>query len=291
MNKKNEGQILVIVILVLFTLSIIVLGVIAIVSNDVEQSLGSKQYEISYNKSEESIQKILTDYADTDVSLAGVVNEAGYSCSPSVLNAYTCDFDYSDMQTTINVSDSDEVIDYELGKDETFKVVLNDYQGVVEVEWTGDVAMLFQVDYQQTNGEYKSLTDMHDAGNFVTSGNLEHPLGLNIPVQTENRVIIDLAAIKSNLLLTGSKLAFFSKFTGLKMKALMKEDANVSTLLSVKGNAGFPIQVRRLESVSYPTGADSIVVSAPVLITQIPFAGREPELMNYVIKTKSVLNK
>ena len=71
----------------------------------------------------------------------------------------------------------------------------------------------------------------------------------------------------------------------------MKEDANVSTLLSVKGNAGFPIQVRKLEGVSYPSGTNTAVVSAPILVSQISFAGVEPELMNYVIRSKSVLTK
>lgn len=269
----------------LFILSIIVLGVIAIVSNDVEQTVGGKQYELSYNKSEESIQKILTGYANTDTSLAGIVNEEGFSCSTSVLNEYTCIFDYPDMQTTVNVSDSNEVIDYELGKDETFKVLLGSYSDVVEIEWTGNVAMLFQVDYQITTDEYKTIMDMHDAGNYVGSGNLEHPMGLNIPVEGQNRVIINLQTIKEEV---GSNT--FKNFTGMKVKALMNEDENVTTLLSIKGNAGFPIQVRRLEGISYPpsTGA---VVSAPVLVAQIPFLGREPEVMNYVLRSELVLNK
>lgn len=286
MNKKNEGQILVVVILVLFILSIIVLGIIAIVTNDVEQSLGGEQYELSYNKSEESIQRILGDYSDTEKSLYGILNETGYSCSAGYQSSYQCIFDYSDIETTVNASDTNEVVDFELGKDQTFKVVLGGYEGVVEIQWTGEVAMLFQLDYQTPENEYKALMDMHDAGNYVVSSVPEHPMQNSIPVQSENRVIINLWQIRDRL---GS--TEFDHFTGLKIKALMKEDANVSTLLSVRGNAGFPIQVRKLEAVSYPTGTNKVVVSAPALIAQIPFAGSEPEFMNYVIRSNSAVNK
>ncbi|MBD3280760.1 hypothetical protein GF389_04525 [Candidatus Dojkabacteria bacterium] len=291
MNRKNQGQILVVVILILFIISIIVLGIIVIVSNDVEQSVGAEQYELSYNKSEESIQKILTNYADTNTSLAGLTGEVDYSCSAAVLEEYSCMFDHMDMETTVNITDSNEVEDFELGKDETFKVLLGDYEGVVEVEWTGDVAMLFQLDYQTVTNEYRTISDMHDAGNHVTTGSLEHPMNINIPVQSQNRVIIDLDGIKTQI---ESEIGIgqFQKYSGFKIKALMKENENVSTLLSVKGNVGFPIQVRKLEAISYPENAEeSAVLSVPVLSAQIPFAGSEPEIMNYVIRAKSDINK
>lgn len=285
MEKKLKGQILVIVILVLFIVSTVILGIIAIVTRDVEQSLGAEEYERSYAITEDNMQKILIKYADVNIPLGQIVSEGELNCTEPVSDQYKCFFEEDGYISEITVEDVSQVENFELGKDDTFKVDLGNYTGTLEFQWTGHVAMSFNLYYKKTTGEYVMVSDFYDAGNFVSRAGIEesHPLNLSIPQPGQNRVILDLNGISNSL-------DDFQNFEYLNLRAMMNEDSNTSTLFSMRSNLGLPAQVRKVQGISFRSD-NSNVNSVPQLISQIPLAGKDPSVLFYVLRSNQIVGK
>ncbi len=280
-KNKYKAQVLVIVVMVLMLLAIIILGIVAVVTRDVEQSLGSREYEMSYNKSEEQIFKILDKYSNTAVGLEGLIAD-GYSCTGGAVTGYDCGFVDDKLATTMKVMDTNIVEDFELGKDETFKVILGGtYKNNVTIQWTGNAAISLTLEYKNGN-DYLVKKDVYDnSGLYTRAGTnpAHHELSIVVPGGATNTIIVN----------TGSGLSVADQPLFLKIKPMMEE--GIYTLLNVKGvDSSFPKQVRRIEAVSYYEGVNA-PSSAPVVITQIPLAGQEPEILNYVLRTESTINK
>lgn len=282
LKKKFEAQVLVVVIMVLLLLSMIVIGIVAVVTRDVEQSVGSREYEASYNKSEEKMNTILDKYADVSVDLSGLVSDPNLSCSGAADLGFKCTFSEEDLMTQVSVDDTNEVVDFDLGKDETFKVRLdNSYRDNITFTWTGQVALEFTLEFKR-GSEYSSFKDVYDKdGIFTTSGtsSSHHVFQFIANDPTRNEVVLNV----------GDALQVSDIPLYLKVKALMKD--GIATQLSIKGeNSSFPDQIREVEGVSYYQD-NTASSSAPVLITQIPLAGFEPEILNYVLRTENNIVK
>lgn len=279
MKDKLQGQILVIVVMVLMLLGIIILGVVAIVTRDVEQSVGSQQYEQSYNLSEEKMLLLLDDYSDVSNDLSTLVNQG---CSGFVTTGigYTCTYTTDEYFTSVNVSDTDVVEDFELGKDETFKVILDGYTGEVDIRWTGEVALELSLEYK-VGDEYKVVKGVSDKYSILSQNAAVADQAVSFTESgTIDEITVDVA---DTIASAGGGDSLY-----LKIKPLMKY--GISTQIAIDGEAGFPNQVRKFESVSY-VNADNVSSSAPMLVTQIPLAGYEPEILNYVLRSENVIQK
>lgn len=272
-NKKISGQILVIVLMVILLLSIIIMGIIAVVNRDLEQSLSAEQYETSYNSSETKILELVEKYGDVSKDLRDLATD----CGAAINNVYTCSEQTDDnVVTEITVEDTSKVEDFELGKDETLKLILNDYRGQLDISWTGQVAFLITLEYQDASGTYKNIKDVYDRVSIYSQsgGASDHAFNFTTvgPQNTSTRINLG----STTGLVAGDKLVF------LKLKAIMK--TTFSTLLTVDGEATFPKQVRKFEGITYAESS-SAKTAAPILITQIPLAGFEPGILNYVLES------
>jgi len=264
-----------------------VISIIAVVTRDTEQSLSSKEYETSYNVSEEKMLTLLDTYSDVDVGLTGLLSQ-GCSLAGEL---YTCQYQQDNLITNVSVTDTNRVENFELGKDETFSIILNDYTGILEISWTNDIALEMSLEYRvatadpNTNLGYKMIEDVYDqTGIFTQSGASSADHVLNYAVDVNNPKLIQ---INMNNAIPGVAAADIT--TKLKIKPLMKGE-NTSTLISVQGDNSLPKQVRKFEGVSYyeSVGAPS---SAPTLITQIPLADKLPEILNYVLRSETIVDK
>jgi hypothetical protein len=282
-KKPLKAQILVITVIVLLLLSIIVIGIIAVVTRDVGQSVSSQQYETSYNKTEEKMLKMLDSYGDTDVALTGLLTWEGCTLQSTV---YQCQSTDGNLTTKVNVEDTNLVKDYELGKDGTFKVILGSYTGNLEISWTGDTALLMTLEYKATSGQYESVQDVYDNTGILTSSGssaADHPMHATVPAGKNNTIIVNVGGI--TLPAAASSRSFF------KIKVLMNDNSHISTLLGVKGDNTLPKQIRKFEGVSYYQSATTAYSSAPTLITQIPLAGKDTGLMDYVLRSNTIVSK
>lgn len=282
MKRGVEAQILVVVIMVLMLLSIIVIGIVAVVTRDVEQSVSSREYEASYNKSEEKINGILDKYADVSVDLNEIVNDSNLNCTGASELGFQCDFIDGNLVTKVTIDDTNVVESFDLGKDETFKVILNEtYRDDITFSWTGQVALEFTLEFQRGD-EYAAYKDVYDKeGIFTSSGTSpsHHIFEFVVNDPNKNEVMLNI----------GNALEFTDKPLFLKVKPLMKD--GILTQLSVRGeNSSFPDQIREVEGISYYQD-NTAPSSAPVLVTQIPLAGFEPEILNYVLRTETKISK
>lgn len=283
-GKRNlSGQILVIVVIVLLLLSIIIISFVAVVTRDTEQSLSAEEYETSYNLSEEKLQRLLEDYSDVEKDLSGLLGVEGCYISGSE-SEYKCSYNYDNLHTDVTVLDTNKIDNYEIGKDETLTLTLNNYLGPLVISWTNDSAIELTLDYINSDFEYKNIKDVYNQGEIFSqagAGDADHPMNYVIDPNNEKSIQVNTTSI------TGISSA--DSLQSLKIKLMMKDD-NASSLISVSGENTLPKQIREFKAVTYykSTGADS---SAPILITQIPLAGRLPELFNYVYKSNTQVTK
>lgn len=281
-EKNLKAQILVITLMVLLMLSIIVIGIIAVVTRDINQSTNQQQYETSYNKTEEKMLKALDTYGNTDTSLSGLVNEGCFYEG----TIYKCSTTDNNLVTQINVQDTSVVKDFELGKDQTFKVILGSYAGNLEISWTGDTAILMELEYKDTSGKYLADQDVYDNAGILTSSgtsSADHKFNFVVPAGKKNTIDVNIAGITTS---SAVNTRYY-----FKIKALMNESSHISTLLSVTGDNSLPKQIRKFEGVSYYQSNTTDLSSAPTLITQIPIAGMDPEIMNYALRSNILVEK
>ncbi len=278
-TKQTKGQILVILVIVLLLLSIIVMTIIAVVTRNTRQVVSSKQYSQSYAKSEEKLLEILSEYSDINLSLDTLLSKG---CVGSNF-AYTCTFDEEDSITTLFVEDTYEVNDFELEKDESLKLILNgSYRGNLDIKWTGNSAIEMTLEYKNANNEFKSIKDIYDNHSVLSQSGLsnnDHLMNFTVVNPNENYISLNLNSISG--ISADDILLFF------KIKILSKQ--NTSSLITVEANSSFPRQIRRFEvATKFKTNTDSAM---PVLISQVPLAGRQPELFDYVLLTPNQIVK
>lgn len=277
-KKKMQAQILVIVVIVIFVLSIIVIGMISVVTRDVEQSLSSSQYELSLHYSEEKLLSLVEDYSDRSIPLSKI--ESIQECDQQSDSKYSCVYSNEEITTMVNVQEKNSVENYELGKDQSINIILNNYRGKVEVSWTGKFALDFILQYQDGNYEYKNIRDVADPQDLIFTGIINRPLGVTVPTQGVNYAVIDLGGING--------IAANDYLLSLKVKALSKDES--VTLLSLNGTDSFPMQIREFEAISY-FGSGDANNSVPTMTSQIPLGGEEIGILDYVLRSNEVVTK
>ncbi len=280
MRTQHRGQILVILVIVLLLLAIIIMSIVAVVTKDIEQVANSQQYSTSYNKSEEKLLNIVSKYSNINLSLDNLLEDG---CHGSEFE-YECVFNEDQSTTTLRIEDTSDVSDFELSKDETLKLKLDEsYKGELDIRWTGEAALNLTFEYKNSNGEYKVVKDIYDNHQVLSQSGLsasDHLMNYTVINSDDNHILIDISSISEFDSLSDTPLFF-------KIKVLSK--TNSSVLVSVRGDISFPKQIRRFEAVTqFDTNTSA---SMPILISQIPLAGREPELLDYVLLTPDTIIK
>ncbi len=260
------------------------MGIVALVRRDAEQGFGSQEYESSYNESEKAILKTLDKYGDVAVPLTDIASNPDLSCSLGVGSVYVCNYTNNPYSTHLTITDTNKVEDFELGKDETFKVQLNStYRGKVYIGWEGDAAIAMTIEAQGSNLVYESINDVYDNKGILSESGTsaaDHAFNYAVPDPAQNYIVVTISGI------TG--IAATDKPLYLKIRPLMKNGTSIR--LNVTGDAGFPNQVRKVEAYSY-LNSNNVPSSTPILITQIPLAGKEPEIINYVLRVENEIVK
>lgn len=299
MNKKKEGQILVVAILVLSILAVIVVGIVSIASLDVAQVVANREYEELYNTAENNIFKLIDTLGDTNIKLdhasLGVLSLFPGQCSfDSLYISYTCEFTDGATHTSVEIKDSSEISDFEVRKDKSLDLILLDptlfpsgYRGQIYMSWTHGSAIEFSLVYiDGDTNEVKVISDLYDpedgstvftsTGGSLNSGQHNFVFSVNPSnelVFTINNIIgLDINDKPLYLSLT---------------PRLPGEDGIV--LISLRGLPVLPKQVRYIEATSYNPGNDTNVLASAY--TQIPILPPVVSPLRYVLLVNGIVNK
>ncbi len=293
-SKKFPGQILVITLLALVIISIIIVGLFNLTTRDVQQTVANREYERLYNAAESKIFELVDEFGSyTDVDLPSLIEPSspselrniGTDCvtiDPSQIN---CDFTEGTTLVSMEVDDTDEIIDFELGKDDSLTLNLSGYRGDIEFNVSSGSALEFSLVYT-LSGEPYVINDYFDLdGVFDSNGGdpLSDPNGTHafsfLPVAGTSNYRFTIGNIAG---LPLSARPEFITLTG-------RRDSEGIALLDVSGNAGFPNQIRRLTTISYDQATQTNVVAR--VVTQIPLAPQQLSLFNYVLLTPDTVTK
>lgn len=292
-SKRQPAQILVITLFVLMILAIIVVGVVAVANKDVLQATSDQAYNELYDAAERSIISIIDQYGSASTPLTNLTNSSlvpsGYSCTSIGSGQYRCTRAETGITNELLVRDTTDIVDYELGKDDSLTLSLNNYRGEFQLNWAGEAAIEFALHYYDTStATYGVITDVYDNNTQLVFNNnggdpLNDPLG-NHPITFQT---YSGGGIRFNLASTVGINAN-RRLDYMRMTVRMRGDAG-STLLSIRpATSGLPNQVRVFEAASYASNSNHVLAQA---ITQVPLFPQIINILNYGLLTGSGVTK
>lgn len=293
-KSKFPGQILVITLLALVIISIIIVGVFNLTTRDVQQTVANSEYERLYNAAEGRVFELVDELGtNTDTNLSDLIATSSTSdlrniasdCVVQLPTKIDCNFYEGTTIVNMEIEDTDEIIDYELGKDDAITLDLSGYRGDIQFRISQGSALEFSLVYTLSGEPYVINDLFDDQGVFDSNGGdpLSDPAGNHafnfFPVTGSDYYRFTVGNIVG-LPLSGQPE--FITITG-------RRNTQGLALLDVSGNSGFPVQVRRISTVSYDPETQSNVVAR--VITQIPIAPQHLSIFNYVLLTPDVVAK
>ncbi len=291
---ENKGQIMVITLLVLTIITIIVVSVILVVSKDVEQQTTTQEYEKYLDKAEQTIIDTIYSFDRPDYDFSELIadpSKAGDDAACSQLDkTITCTVVNPDdlSKVTMEISDTKDMEEYTLRKDQVYTMYLGGYNGIIRTNWTGETAMSFTLGFTRA-GQSMTITDVFDSKGIMTShGN--DPLNDVAPGNHAfafRPYLGDVVTSTEFLLSDTVGLQAGDVLVNLSFKPIMRE-SNGFSLLSVKVSGVIGDQLRVYKATAYASDVDQFgTTPAPTVVTKVPLYPQMPSLFDYVLLTDS----
>lgn len=153
-TKTLNGQILIIVMLVLAMISILLVIISRNVRKDATEQLQSEQYEEYYSAVEEELLNIINGNSTCDL-------ETVSSCEIDLDNLSNA----AVLTTNRLYITKDDLIEFSnlvVGKDKSVTIDLDGYDDNLTFSWKGTVAWVVNIDYLSASGQYKTSESLYD---------------------------------------------------------------------------------------------------------------------------------
>lgn len=284
------GQALVITLLVLAIVSIVVIGILLIANRDVNQVVNNEKYERLYNEAERKIR-------DT-IELNGIT-ALPTSCGNSSLYPEYLEYSCGSNQVTsdeltvnvdLRVIDRRSIEDFPVAKDRSLDVALDGYSQGVEVTWTGNLAMEFNIIYTDGGGNIQSIKDIYDRAGVFDSLVGDNPTNDINNIHDINFQVLDAGNTTSSTSFTISSTNGINLGSTLVLRLTPRSKIQGDTTsITVRGtNSGaFPYQMREFVS----TAVDQFDASSPLarVLSRVPLAPQVDGIFDYSLLVKNDL--
>jgi hypothetical protein len=301
-QKRKEGQILLVTLLVLMVLAVAIVGVVIVTNRDIGQVVSNQKYEQLYNVAETELRRVIDIYGRTTSSLSDpsrdqdlavyiqdciAVNETvstGFECQMVDDNALNLVLD-----TRVSILERKDIQDLEIYKDETVNINLAGYNQGIDFSWNQDVAMEFIVSYfVDSNGngiwdsnepieEVRDTYDRYGVFDSLDPSNQFQFQALN-PSQPGRGVRLIISNILS---LQG--ISYVTRSVSVTPRTRVANPDPVLLTVEPTDPGSFPFQVREFTSSTF----DPIDDATPFVevSTQIPIESQVDSIFNYSIIT------
>jgi competence protein ComGC len=329
MQKKADGQILVVILLVLSILSIFVLSMVTNTRKDTIEKIDNKKYEQFYSLAEKQLietQSIIGIKTYTPAELANVtkadnltkvftsckesettnLEKNGIECVIAGENGEGVSYESSTTldkaTTTLYISDGPELYLYQLGSDSNLRVNLKNgavlYKDKVRVYWTNPptdaINWIVTIDY------YKTPTSNEVAGyNSAKVSNIVNPDTLGRIVNVNASQLINGVTfpqymeidITKILSVAGVPAPWDTNVIGMRLKPLIgTADGKVSLAIIPENPELFPTQFRRITAVINSIQSSTNEKSpTPILNMEYPINLPVNPLFDYVLRAGSII--
>lgn len=296
-SNKKPAQILVVTLFVLMIVAVIVVGVVSVAGKDALQTTADVQYNQLYDAAERTIITIIDSYGSATTPLSNLTNSSlvpsGYTCQANnttcPLGQYLCTRSETGVTNQLCIRDSRDISDYELSKDDSFVMPLNNYRGELQIAWVGEAALEFALHYYDTStATYGVVNDLFDNNNpliFSSNGGdpFSDPAGVHALAFQTNAS----GGIRFNLSST-TGINANRRLDYLRITPRMRGDTGVILLDVTASSAGLPYQVRVFDSVSFASNDNHILAQA---VSQVPLFPQIINILHYGLLTDSAVTK
>lgn len=295
-NKTQNGQVLLITLLVLTIIGIVIVGLVTLSNRDVTQVVTSEKYEKLYNTAETEVRKLVDNFGKYDKPLS-TLSSVFNNCAGGP-DSFNCPFEdatigNTNIKTDVTVIDQKDVIGFEVKKDRSLVLKLTGYTGIIDVSWDKAAAVEFTLIAQDGSRNLKVIKDVYDlagvyeglAGdNPYNQPNANHNINYQVKDASNNptntRLNITPAGVKG---LVASDYVFYLTLTP-RMR-----DADSSLKFTITNTtASFPKQIREFIATTRDTNDTSSPLAK--VITQIPLAPQMDSVFDYALISNSAIN-
>lgn len=294
LDNHKKAQIMLITLLVLIILGILISGIVLVLRRDAEQTVANAKFEQLFNSAEGNLQSVVSDYGDYSVSLSSLTQRFSECTSIEENFEYECVFEndeYSSIltNTKLTIEDSRDVVEYEIQKDKTLALDIDNYKQEIEVIWDSNVAVEITLLYRDSLGSTRIIKDVFDRYNILESLNGDdpytdpfnmHPFNFSaVTGQDQNRSFV--VNLGSTIGLSASDSLLTILFTPRAFTSY------ASTRFSVRAinPSLFPHQMRVFTASSFDPSDGSSPVAR--LQTQVPLTPQIDGVFDYSLLTDS----
>jgi competence protein ComGC len=328
MKKKVEGQILVVILLVLSILSIFVLSMVTNTRKDTLEKIDNKKYEQFYSLAEKQLietqsiigiktytvaelnalrkvdnSKVFTNCIESPVT---TLEKNGMECviagDQGEGISYESSTTLDKATTTLYISDGPSLYLYQLGSDSNLRVNLKNgnvlYRDKIRIYWTNPVTDI--INWIVTIDYYKTPGSTEVAGyNSAKVSNIVNPdtLGRVVSVNTSQVINgvtfpqymeIDITKILS---VAGVPTPWDTNVIGMRLKPLIgTTDGKVSLAIIPEKPDLFPTQFRRITAViNSLQDSNNEKSPTPILNMEYPINLPINPLFDYVLRAGSIV--
>ena len=157
LSKTLNGQILIIVMLVLAMISILLVVISRNVRKDATEQLQSEQYEEYYTAIEEELLNIINGNSSCNIETATPTTP----CIIPLDKLYKASA-LNDPKLYVSKNDLIEFNNLVVGKDKSVTIDLDGYDDNLTFSWKGTVAWVVNIDYLSASGQYKTSESIYD---------------------------------------------------------------------------------------------------------------------------------
>lgn len=274
--KTLNGQILIIVMLVLAMISILLVIISRNVRKDATEQLQSEQYEEYYSAVEEELLNIINRNSTCDL-------EAVTSCeidlnnlsNATVLNA---------NKLYVTKNDLIEFSNLVVGKDKSVTIDLDGYDDNLTFSWKGTVAWIVNIDYLSPSGQYKTSESIYDNNTPPLFPNRDTFINcINFTTISSNSFSFNIGDCLSSL--PDSPHTSLS----VRMRPIMLSPG--TTELSLSGvDPGLPPQARIILATA---DIDDDLNDSPTIQLELltPLHRPSLEILDYALRTENRINR
>lgn len=290
MIKKSlkKAQVLLPTLIVLSVVGVLITGMIIIFNRDSSQVINTEKYQEILNVAETDLVRIAREYFNPSTSIESLVSDGRFqgllsNCSfrvndqtskTTICKSISEQSQEKNLDTEISITDSKQIIDYEMSPDQPLTIDLSGYRSSVIISSNVNTPLEISINYT-LNGNSQVLRGFIDTDLLIadqaTKGNIQ---SITSFPQT-NTISLNLSALPLSYLLQNLQITFRSS-TNLQ---------NNVTLTVVPNNySDYPYQIREASVRSF----DLLASNSPVvnLVTKSPLRGEVAPFLDYPLLTK-----
>lgn len=274
-TKTLNGQILIIVMLVLAMISILLVIISRNVRKDATEQLQSEQYEEYYSAVEEELLNIINGNSTCDLETVS-----------------SCEIDLDNLSNTAVLTTNklyvtkDDLIEFSnlvVGKDKSVTIDLDGYNDNLTFSWKGTVAWVVNIDYLSASGQYKTSESVYDNNTPPIFPNRDTFVNcINFTTVAVNSFSFNIDDCLSSL---GPSYTSLS----VRMKPIMLSPG--TTELSLTGaDPGLPPQARIILATA---DIDDDLNDSPTIQLELltPLHRPSLEILDYALRTENRIEK